>query len=316
MGHIFRRFKKSNVAFALFVFTFLIGCSSSESIEISQAVSDPALIRVASPVATITPIPTIPPPTGPTARPTITPTPTDTLTPTPTSTASPTITLTPSPTATRIACSKRIPNQDDLLSIVTQTFALSREFKPDDLVSLADYFEFRITRGYPTQVREIIIGPLAEMISDMRAAGLDPYIISGYRSYASQEEAYQKWLQEEPDRVAILSARPGHSEHQLGTTVDFGSYSLIDYIDDSFSPNTQFHTFFYKTPEGAWLLENAHNYGFTLSYPLEAFGITGFYYEPWHYRYVGVGNATVLHENRVSLTEYSLNQDPWPCIPD
>ncbi|HRO24464.1 MAG TPA: D-alanyl-D-alanine carboxypeptidase family protein, partial [Promineifilum sp.] len=80
--------------------------------------------------------------------------------------------------------------------------------------------------------------------------------------------------------------------------------------------DVEFHTWFYKTSEGIWLLENAHKYGFTLSYPFEAFETTGFFYEPWHFRYVGVEMATFLHEQGISLTEHQLATEPPPCIPD
>jgi zinc D-Ala-D-Ala carboxypeptidase len=69
------------------------------------------------------------------------------------------------------------------------------------------------------------------------------------------------------------------------------------------------------TGEGQWLLEHAHEYGFTLSYPREAFDLTGFYYEPWHYRYVGPGMATQLREAGLTLTQFLLDSLPPPCIP-
>ncbi|MFK7805699.1 MAG: M15 family metallopeptidase [Anaerolineae bacterium] len=318
MANFFRLFLSTNrnkqgplliVLSTLFV---LVGCTSSpESTEIAQAARvNSSSIQLATLPATQTPLPTLAPPSGPTARPTTTPSPTPTLTPTSTHTP------TPSATPTKQACRSRVPNPDNLLFVVSKEFGLGPDYEAPNLVPLSDYFDQTITRGYPTEVSEIIIDPLVNLISDMQAAGLDPYIISGYRGYWAQEVAYLKWKEKEPDRVAILSALPGHSEHQLGTTIDFGSYNLHQYLDDSFPDNTQFHTLFYKTPEGIWLDQNAHKYGFTLSYPLSAWEITGFYYEPWHYRYVGVGNATVLKDNYVSLTEYQLNQDPWPCIPD
>ena len=99
---------------------------------------------------------------------------------------------------------------------------------------------------------------------------------------------------------------------ELGTTIDFGSPVLYQYVEDA-DETLEFHTYFYKTPEGVWLLENAHNYGFTLSYPREAQNVTGFYYEPWHYRYVGVEMATFLNDNSISLTEYLLVNNPAPC---
>lgn len=237
----------------------------------------------------------------------------DTLTPnTPSQTPIPP-TATGTPTATPLGpCDQRVPSDDTLLTIVTLTYAISRNYQPADLVPLADYLPVGVTLGYPTEIRRVVIEPLVEMIDDMRTAGLQPQILSAYRSYATQAIAWDKWNREEPERAAILSAPPGHSEHQLGTTVDFGSPELpaITGIED-----IQFHTYFYQTSEGLWLLENAHRYGFTLSYPREAFEITGFYYEPWHYRYVGVDMATQLKELGISLTEHLLITQPAPCIP-
>lgn len=147
----------------------------------------------------------------------------------------------------------------------------------------------------------------------MESVGLSPFIISGYRSYNTQKLAFQKWQEIEPERAAQLSAPPGHSEHQLGLTVDFGSPTLQDYVETELTSN--FHTNFYQTPEGQWLLNYAHVYGFTLSYPREAAALTGFFYEPWHYRYVGPELATQLHEIGISLTQYQLNQFAAPCEP-
>ena len=151
------------------------------------------------------------------------------------------------------------------------------------------------------------------MIEDMYSAGLEPFIISGYRSYYSQSIAWEKWNRLEPERAIQLSAPPGHSEHQLGTTVDFGSPELAAIVGD---PDIEFHTYFYQTREGEWLLEHAHEYGFTLSYSREAYELTGFYYEPWHYRYVGVELATYLRDQNLTLTAYQLDTLPLPCHPD
>lgn len=253
----------------------------------------------------------------PTATPTPSPTPlpTDTPTPTPDWTATPAATPTATPTATpdrTIPCSRRMP-RDDLFTIVTLTYGLSRDYAPSDLVELSGYMSSDVTLGYPTQLRRVAVGPLVEMIADMQAAGLQPRVISGYRSYSAQAIARQKWLEKEPERANILSAPPGFSEHQLGTVVDFGSPELAEIVGQ---PDIEFHTWFYKTSEGAWLLENAHKYGFTLSYPFEATEVTGFFYEPWHYRYVGVEMATHLKEQAISLTQHQLEGEPAPCVPD
>ena len=223
--------------------------------------------------------------------------------------------ITPSSTATPTPigpCSQRLPN-DDLFTLVTQTYNLSRSYAPQDLVLLADYLPMDVTLGYPSEIREVALQSLLTMINEMKTAALHPQILSGYRSYSAQSIAWDKWNREQPERAAIISARPGHSEHQLGTALDFGSPSLPDIVGQ---PDIQFHTYFFKTPEGIWLLENAHRYGFTLSYTREAEEVTGFYYEPWHYRYVGPEMAAQLREAGLTLTEYQLINQPEPCIPD
>ena len=243
-----------------------------------------------------------------------------TFTPIPTETVLPTLTPTPSRTTipiptvivtTTLRCEDRLP-QDNLLSIVTKTYGISRDYEPADLVALSDYLPHEVTLGYPSEVRAVIIKPLTAIITDMRAAGLQPQILSGYRSSIAQSIAFDKWLREYPDRAVILSAAPGHSEHQLGTTVDFGSPELPNIVGE---PGIQFHTYFYMTSESIWLAENAHEYGFTLSFPREAFELTGFAYEPWHYRYVGIDMARQLKEMGITLTEHLLSTQPPPCIP-
>lgn len=237
-----------------------------------------------------------------------TPPPTSTSNPTPSSTATPS--PTPSPTPIGL-CSERQPG-DDLLTLVTLEYGLSRDYSPSDLVELSSRLPVTVTLGYPTQVREVILEPLSQMVEDMIDAGLRPQIISGYRSYSAQSIARSKWFEKNPDSAAIVSAPPGHSEHQLGTTVDFGSPELAEIVGVE---NIEFHTYFYQTSEGKWLEEHAHEYGFTLSYSREAFELTGLYYEPWHYRYIGQELAKSLKQQGLTLAEYLLDSDSPPCIP-
>lgn len=240
--------------------------------------------------------------------------PTATSTPTPRATATPTVTATALPTATATAvgpCDQRIP-EDNLLTILTLEYGVSRDYVPKDLVPLAGHLPSSVTLGYPTEIRQVVLDPLIQMIDEMHAVGLEPTIISGYRSYPAQSIAWSNWLKKEPDRAVILSAPPGHSEHQLGTTLDFGSPELPEIVGVE---DIEFHTYFYMTSESIWLADNAHNYGFTLSFPRKAFELTGFYYEPWHYRYVGVELATYLKNEGSFLTQYQLETQPVPCIP-
>jgi zinc D-Ala-D-Ala carboxypeptidase len=228
----------------------------------------------------------------------------------PSSTPSPTAVSTPTPTPIG-SCEIRMP-EDDLLAVVTLNYNLSRDYEPEDLVLLTDYLPMSVTLGYPSQIRREALDPLLDMIGDMQAEGLAPRVVSAYRSYAAQAIAWNKWNKLYPEHASIISAPPGHSEHQLGTVVDFGSPELAGIVGQD---DIEFHTYFYKTNEGIWLAENAHQYGFTLSYPLEAFELTGFYYEPWHYRYVGVEIATRLKQLGTTLTEYQLANNSQPCIP-
>ena len=262
----------------------------------------------ATPSATATEPTSEPKATQDTAPSTPTPVSTSTREPTPTETA--TATVKPSPTRAG-SCKDRVPS-DDLQTLVTSEYAISAEYVPGDLIEIADYLPMRVTLGYNTQLRRETISHLVRMITDMESQGLSPQIISGYRSYIAQSISWQKWLELEPERASIISVPPGHSEHQLGTTIDFGSPELATLVGDE---DVEFHTYFYKTSEGEWLENHAHEYGFTLSYPLEAFEITGFYYEPWHYRYVGVVLATKLEANGISLTQYLLESYPPPCDP-
>lgn len=256
------------------------------------------------------------PPTIPSSTPlpnTPTPVPA-TQTASPTNTAEPTstATATPSPTATPVGlCGQRNPTDADLGLAVTQDFGISRDFEPPDLVPLADYLPMSVTLGYPSEIREVAVEPLLQMILTMQAEGLEPWILSGYRSYAAQAIAWDKWYTKYPDRAYQLSAPPGHSEHQLGTAVDFGTPELAEIV----GPDFEFHTYFYKTGVGQWLADHAHEYGFTLSFPVDGLETTGFYYEPWHYRYVGVELATAIKTAETSLIKFQLETHGDPCVP-
>jgi len=241
-----------------------------------------------------------------------TPTPVHTAAPTPT--ATPTVTPSPSPTATPLSsCAQRRPPDDDLLVLVSREYRLSRDYEPGDLVPLTDHFPPAVTLGYPTEVRQIIIDPLSQLVEAMQAEGLSPLIVSGFRDYAAQALAREKWVEQYPEWAHNLSAPPGHSEHQLGTTVDFSSPDLPEMVGEQF---IQFHPAFARTEEGMWLAAHAHEYGFTMSYPADRMEETAFWYEPWHFRYVGAELATSLWQQDLTLSEYLLDTNGPPCIPD
>jgi D-alanyl-D-alanine carboxypeptidase len=286
----------------LLLLGFLAACAPTQRATLLAAQPDgePTAAPVPGRTATVAPtsVPSATPPPTVTPQPTVTPMPTATSTATPTSTPSPT----PIP-----LCAERFPEEDDLLALVSQDYGLAADYEPDDLVPLADSFPSAVTRGYPTQVRGNMITPLQDLIAAMHDAGLRPFIVSGFRGYWEQNMARQKWAEQFPDWAHNISALPGHSEHQLGTTVDFSTPEL--------PPAIEFHPAFADTSEGQWLAEHAYEYGFTMSYPDGRYEETGFNYEPWHFRYVGLELASELRASGLTISEYLLAAFGAPCLP-
>jgi zinc D-Ala-D-Ala carboxypeptidase len=142
------------------------------------------------------------------------------------------------------------------------------------------------------QVSTTIAPSLEAMHKAMTEAGFDVMLISGFRSEATQTELYNNYVaqagQEEADR---LSARPGTSEHQTGLVVDLGRSDKECELEQCFG----------ELPEGKWLAENAHKYGFIIRYPQGKEAIVGYMYEPWHLRYVGKELATELHTTKQTM---------------
>jgi D-alanyl-D-alanine carboxypeptidase len=124
---------------------------------------------------------------------------------------------------------------------------------------------------------------IVRLLETAEAEGHMLRIRSTYRSYEEQQRTFQFWIDRLGETQARRESAPaGHSEHQLGTTVDVSSAAV----------NWELITPFGETPEGEWLAENAHRFGFALSYPQDAEAITGYIWEPWHLRYIGVACAT------------------------
>ena len=119
--------------------------------------------------------------------------------------------------------------------------------------------------------------------------GLDIYLSSGFRSYETQVRIYESYVDSYGKESAdTFSARPGYSEHQTGLVID------VNTIDDSFA----------GTPEAEWLAKHAHEYGFIIRYPKGKESITGYKYEPWHIRYLGVEKATEVYNSGLTLEEF------------
>lgn len=179
----------------------------------------------------------------------------------------------------------------ELLRPVGKDSALPQDYEPSDLVVLPPQY----TASASLRLRREAAQALTRMLADAEAAGLRIVVSSAYRSYGEQQTTHAYWVsrlgQQEADRI---SARPGHSEHQLGTAVDLTSPRVGGALTESFG----------TSPEGRWLQEHAARYGFVMSYPEGKEAVTGYAYEPWHWRYVGAEVAQAVAESGLTLSEW------------
>lgn len=183
---------------------------------------------------------------------------------------------------------------DDLLVLVNKEYQLPSTYAPSDLVSAS---LSGIRKGESFMLRNILINDLKELVNDAKADGIDLSIRSGYRSYATQQSTYNYWVSYNGGSINAadkISARPGHSHHQLGTAVDFSSAEIQDGLGGSFG----------STKASVWLADNAWKYGFAIGYPYGYESVTGYSYESWHYRYIGKTYAQEMHSNGMILELY------------
>jgi D-alanyl-D-alanine carboxypeptidase len=171
---------------------------------------------------------------------------------------------------------------------------LGADYKPPDLVSVRNS---GIAGG--GQIREIVIDDLTAMVKAAKANGTPLVAWSPYRGYAQQVKlfnGYAGWNGKKYtnfDSAINFSARPGHSEHQTGLTIDFVAVG-----DDSLTSNWE------VTRTGGWMAKNAWKYGWLMSYPKGKQDVTCYSYEPWHYRYVGRELAKKIHDSGLTIREY------------
>ena len=175
-------------------------------------------------------------------------------------------------------------------TLVDTILRVPRSYVPPDLVSVSQ--AGIAGRG---KVRAIVIDDLRAMAEAAAAAGNAIGVQSAYRSYASQQAVFAGWVAGYGYASALtFSARPGHSEHQLGLAIDFRS-------DPGGSP---FKGSWGSTPAGAWMKKHAWEYGFIRSYPPNEQRVTCYASEAWHYRYVGRDLAAAIHASGLTLREY------------
>ncbi len=188
-----------------------------------------------------------------------------------------------------------VSNGDSKLVLVNKNYALDSSYAPSDLV-LPNVLALGHEQNKTIYLREEASQHLEQLFSAAeQEAGLIFLARSGYRSYETQVSLYQRYVDQNGQEAADrFSARAGHSEHQTGLAIDVTADSV----------NGQLTTEFGKTAEGIWLKDNAHRFGYIIRYLEGRESETGYQYEPWHIRYVGVEAATEIYENNWILEQY------------
>ena len=170
--------------------------------------------------------------------------------------------------------------------IVNKYYKLDKDYEPEDLTIINSKFA-----SGTQKLRKEAADKFEEMASDMLKENLKIYAGSTYRSYSYQEGLYNRYVKKDGFKEAeTYSARAGYSEHQLGLAVDIvnGKWNYLSEGDKEYT----------------WLIKNSYKYGFILRYPHESEYITGYVFEDWHFRYLGIDLATKVHESKLTYDEY------------
>jgi D-alanyl-D-alanine carboxypeptidase len=176
-----------------------------------------------------------------------------------------------------------------LRELVDKQHSLRSGYAPVDLVVLENG-TYQVSRA-GMLLRKAAVDSLSEMAAAARRSGVTLVASSAYRSFEYQEQVYSRIVREMGREAADReSARPGHSQHQTGLTIDFGS------IDDSFA----------LTAAGRWMVANASRFGWSISYPDGYEAVTGYRWESWHYRYVGTRLAAFIDDYFDGIQQYAL----------
>ena len=175
-------------------------------------------------------------------------------------------------------------NYLDITTLVNKYNKLPDNYEIDDLVVLDNEYS---NKG--EKVRKVIYNDLKKMFDDAKKDNINLNVISGFRTYEKQDTLFNNSIKKNGiDHALIYSAKPGYSEHQLGLAIDINS------VEENFR----------NTNEYKWLKNNSYKYGFIERYPENKEYITGFGYEPWHYRYLGVDITTRIFTENITYEEY------------
>jgi len=178
-------------------------------------------------------------------------------------------------------------NVDDNILLVNKENEINKNYIPNDLEEINIKYANK-----DKYLRKEAKEHFEKLAHDANLLGYKIIAVSAYRDYDYQDKLYNNYVSTYGLEYAdMCSAKPGYSEHQTGLAVDvMGSNN--DY--NKFAESKEFE----------WMKNNAHLYGFILRYPKGKESITGYKYEPWHYRYVGIDNAYKIYNNNLTLEEY------------
>lgn len=182
---------------------------------------------------------------------------------------------------------KEVKDPTSFTVLVNKNYRLPEDYIPNDLEAID--VTYAMSDKY---VRKEVKQAFETMAQKAKEEGFEIVAVSAFRSYSYQEELYQHYVKTNGKSYADrCSARPGHSEHQTGLAIDVMG-------------ENQDYNLFADTKEFGWMQAHAQDYGFIIRYPEGKEEITGFKYEPWHYRYVGKEVAKKIKEQNISLDEY------------
>ncbi|WCK53551.1 M15 family metallopeptidase [Aneurinibacillus sp. Ricciae_BoGa-3] len=187
-----------------------------------------------------------------------------------------------------------VTNMTDMLVVVNKKRTILPTYTPPDLIQPNIPFSFP-GKSPRKLMRKQAAHALEQLFAQAKKDKVDLLGQSAYRSYATQKAIFDENAKEKGEAVANkTSAIPGESEHQTGLAIDLTSHRVGFSLEENFG----------ATPEGKWLAKNAPHYGFIIRYPKGKEKITGYSYEPWHIRYVGVKIAEEISAKGITLEEY------------
>lgn len=182
-------------------------------------------------------------------------------------------------------------DKGDVLVLVNKLHAVSKNYKPTDMVAIKGSY----TTNQGLEMKADAYKAFKKMRKTAKADGIRFKICSAYRTYSTQKWLYNNYLNTMGKKLRdIRSAYPGRSEHHTGYAIDLVTKSTGWTLTQDFA----------KTSEGKWINKHCAEYGFIIRYPKGKTDITGYDYEPWHLRYVGVDAAEEITEQGITLEEY------------